>query len=50
LAVNLDHEMGHKKNKLDKNLAKLALASAGYGHFNIEHNAGHHRAVATPED
>lgn len=50
LAVNLGHEMGHKKNKLDKNLAKLALASAGYGHFNIEHNAGHHRTVATPED
>ena len=50
LAVNLGHEMGHKKNKLDKNLAKLALASAGYGHFNIEHNAGHHREVATPED
>ncbi len=50
LAVNLGHEMGHKKNKLDRNLAKLALASAGYGHFNIEHNAGHHRAVATPED
>ena len=50
LAVNLGHEMGHKKNLLDKNLAKLALASSGYGHFNIEHNAGHHKDVATPED
>lgn len=50
LAVNLGHELGHKKEKLDKNLAKLALASGAYGHFNIEHNAGHHRAVATPED
>lgn len=50
LAVNLGHELGHKKNKLDRNLAKLALASGAYGHFNIEHNAGHHRAVATPED
>jgi alkane 1-monooxygenase len=50
LAVNLGHELGHKKGWLDKNLAKLALASAGYGHFNIEHNAGHHREVATPED
>ena len=50
LAVNLGHELGHKKSRLDKNLAKLALASAGYGHFNVEHNAGHHRAVATPED
>lgn len=50
LAVNLGHELGHKKNRTAKNLAKLALASAAYGHFNIEHNAGHHRQVATPED
>ncbi|MFK8010816.1 MAG: alkane 1-monooxygenase [Marinicellaceae bacterium] len=50
LAVNLGHEMGHKKSKLDRNLAKFALASSGYGHFNIEHNAGHHRDVATPKD
>lgn len=50
LAVNLGHELGHKKSRLDKNLAKLALASGAYGHFNIEHNAGHHREVATPED
>ncbi len=50
LAVNLGHELGHKKSRLDKNLAKLALASGAYGHFNIEHNAGHHKEVATPED
>ncbi len=50
LAVNLGHELGHKKAKFDKNLAKLALATGAYGHFNIEHNAGHHRDVATPED
>lgn len=50
LAVNLGHELGHKKSRLDKNLAKLALATGAYGHFNIEHNAGHHRDVATPED
>lgn len=50
LAVNLGHELGHKKDRLAKNLAKLSLASGAYGHFNIEHNAGHHREVATPED
>lgn len=50
LSVNLGHELGHKKGRLDKNLAKLALATGAYGHFNIEHNAGHHRYVATPED
>jgi len=50
LIVNLGHELGHKKDRLSKNLAKLALASGAYGHFNIEHNAGHHKQVATPED
>ena len=50
LAVNLGHELGHKKRPLDRWLAKLALASTAYGHFNVEHNAGHHRHVATPED
>lgn len=50
LAVNLGHELGHKKDRVSRNLAKLALASGAYGHFNIEHNAGHHREVATPED
>ncbi len=50
LAVNLGHELGHKKNGKDQWLAKLALATGFYGHFTIEHNAGHHRQVATPED
>ena len=50
LAVNLGHELGHKKDRLSKNLAKVALASGAYGHFNVEHNAGHHHQVATPED
>ena len=26
------------------------LAVPAYGHFRIEHNRGHHRFVATPED
>lgn len=50
LAINLGHEMGHKKAWLDCKLALLALAPAGYGHFCVEHNRGHHRWVATPED
>ena len=48
--LNIDHELGHKKNKLDQRLAKLILAPAAYGHFFIEHNRGHHKMVATPED
>ncbi len=48
--LNLGHELGHKKSKLERNLAKLVLAIGAYGHFYIEHNKGHHRDVATPED
>jgi alkane 1-monooxygenase len=29
---------------------KLVLAPTGYGHFHVEHNRGHHRDVATPDD
>ncbi|MEO4047499.1 alkane 1-monooxygenase [Pseudomonas sp. CAU 1711] len=49
-AINLGHEMGHKKSALERWLAKLALSLACYGHFYIEHNRGHHRDVATPAD
>ena len=49
-AINLGHEMGHKKSTLERWMAKLALAPACYGHFYIEHNRGHHRDVATPVD
>jgi alkane 1-monooxygenase len=45
------HEMGHKvKDKTQSFCAKLVLACSGYGHFCIEHNKGHHKDVATPED
>jgi len=42
--------LGHKKEPLDRLAAKLVLAVPFYGHFSMEHNAGHHAAVATPED
>ncbi len=44
------HELGHKKDKLERWLAKVVLAQTGYGHFEIEHNRGHHTRVATPDD
>lgn len=50
LAINTGHEIGHKKERLPRTLAKLVLTTVGYGHFFIEHNKGHHRDVATPED
>jgi alkane 1-monooxygenase len=49
-SINVGHELGHKKIRAERILARLALAPSGYGHFTIEHNRGHHRDVATPED
>jgi len=48
--INLGHEIGHKRTTLERWLAKLILAPSFYGHFTIEHNRGHHRDVATPQD
>jgi alkane 1-monooxygenase len=48
--INAGHELGHKKTAVERAVARFALAPTGYGHFNIEHNRGHHRDVATPED
>lgn len=51
VGLNLGHELGHKVNDRGQvAMAKLALAACGYGHFFIEHNKGHHKDVATPED
>lgn len=50
VGINTAHELGHKKESLERWLAKLTLAPVAYGHFFIEHNKGHHRRVATPED
>lgn len=50
LGINTGHELGHRKSRLERNLAKVVLAVPVYGHFWIEHNRGHHRDVATPED
>ncbi|QIP39866.1 alkane 1-monooxygenase [Rhodococcus erythropolis] len=50
VGINAAHELGHKSEKLEKWLAKVALAQSFYGHFYVEHNHGHHVRVATPED
>lgn len=49
-AINTAHEMGHKNTPMEKLLARITLAVPAYGHFCVEHNAGHHRDVSTPED
>lgn len=50
VGINTAHELGHKKEKVERWLAKIALAQSFYGHFYIEHNRGHHVRVATPDD
>ena len=50
IAINTAHELGHKRDSVEKWLSRVALAQTGYGHFFIEHNRGHHVRVATPED
>lgn len=50
IAINTAHELGHKKEHLERWFAKIALAPTFYGQFFIEHNRGHHVRVATPDD
>ena len=50
LGINTAHEIGHKTSKFERLLSRIALAPSGYGHFCMDHNHGHHRDVATPND
>jgi alkane 1-monooxygenase len=48
--INVGHELGHRINKFEQFLAKALLLTSLYMHFFIEHNKGHHKRVATPND
>jgi alkane 1-monooxygenase len=50
IGINVAHELGHRKSAFERFLAKSLLLSSLYMHFIIEHNHGHHRNVATPND
>ncbi len=50
VGINVAHELGHRANSLDRFLSKALLLSSLYTHFYIEHNRGHHKNVATPDD
>ena len=50
VSINTAHELGHKTDKFERWLARIALAPVAYGHFYVEHNRGHHVRVATPAD
>jgi alkane 1-monooxygenase len=49
-AVNVAHELGHRKNKFDVFITRLLLLPCLYMHFTMEHNYGHHKNVATELD
>lgn len=48
--INVGHELGHRVNKFEQALAKALLLTSLYMHFFTEHNKGHHKRVATPDD
>ncbi|MEN8769246.1 MAG: alkane 1-monooxygenase [Candidatus Arcticimaribacter sp.] len=49
-AINVAHELGHRKTQFERTLSKLLLMPCLYMHFYLEHNFGHHKNVATPLD
>jgi len=50
IGITVAHELGHKKEAIEKFYSKVLLMTVCYMHFYIEHNKGHHVQVATPED
>jgi alkane 1-monooxygenase len=48
--INVGHELGHRVNVWEQRMAKALLLSSLYMHFFVEHNKGHHKNVATPDD
>ncbi len=50
IGINVAHELGHRPAPYEQALSKMLLLPALYMHFNIEHNRGHHKNVATEED
>jgi alkane 1-monooxygenase len=48
--INVGHELGHRITAYEQWMAKALLGTSLYMHFFIEHNKGHHKHVATPQD
>ncbi|HMO33516.1 MAG TPA: alkane 1-monooxygenase [Lacibacter sp.] len=48
--INVAHELGHRAKPYEQWMAKALLLTSLYIHFFVEHNKGHHKRVATPED
>jgi alkane 1-monooxygenase len=50
MGINVAHELGHRKETLDRWLARALLSTSLYWQFYVSHNQGHHRNVSTPSD
>jgi alkane 1-monooxygenase len=50
IGINAAHELGHKRDRVERWLSLVLLAPVAYGHFFVEHNRGHHVRVATLAD
>ncbi|MDD9717172.1 alkane 1-monooxygenase [Dinoroseobacter sp. PD6] len=50
VGITYAHELMHQKNRLERWLGDLLMASVLYGHFRSEHLLVHHRYVGTPRD
>lgn len=48
--INVAHELGHRSTRWERDMARALLLTSLYMHFIIEHNRGHHKRVATPDD
>lgn len=44
------HELFHHSSRLERGTAHVLLALTCYTHFMVEHVAGHHKRVGTPDD
>ncbi|MFN3936560.1 MAG: alkane 1-monooxygenase [Gemmobacter sp.] len=50
IGITYAHELMHQKNRLERWLGDLLLATVLYSHFRSEHLQVHHRHVGTPRD
>lgn len=50
IGINYSHELMHQKNRLERWLGDLLLATVLYSHFRSEHLRVHHLYVGTPRD
>jgi alkane 1-monooxygenase len=49
-AINISHELIHRRQRLDRTLGGILLSIVGFGTFKLVHLRVHHRHVGTPFD